>query len=75
MKGKDAFPYPKECSKLKEMHVGAYPPLFSSEEGKNVYCPDKSKPAPTSEPCRMDGVWMGNTFSLYSCPITNHHTS
>ncbi len=23
-------------------------------------------------PCRMDGMWTGNTFSLYSCPVANH---
>ncbi len=27
---------------------------------------------PTSAPCRMDDMWTGNTFSFYSCPISNH---
>ncbi len=30
------------------------------------------EPAPTSSPCRMDGIWTKDTFSLYSCPIANH---
>jgi hypothetical protein len=30
-----------------------------------------SKPAATSSPCKMDDVWTGNIFSLYSCPIAN----
>jgi hypothetical protein len=35
------------------------------------YC--QSEPAATHRsPCRMDGVSMGNTFSLNSCPRHNH---
>ncbi|CAK9193470.1 unnamed protein product [Sphagnum troendelagicum] len=41
-----------------------YPPLFSSEEGKNVYSPDKSKPASTSAPCKMDAsAYEGNDIA------------
>jgi hypothetical protein len=30
----------------------------------------KSEPAPTNSPCRMDGVWTENTFPLYLHPST-----
>ncbi len=34
----------------------------------------QSEVAPTSTPIRMDDdVWIGNIFSLYSCPIANHN--
>jgi hypothetical protein len=28
------------------------------------------KQQPTNAPCRMYGMWTGNTSSLYSCPIS-----
>jgi hypothetical protein len=38
----------------------------------NWFCFQEFGPKWTNAPCEMDGVWIGNTFSLYYCPILNH---
>jgi hypothetical protein len=32
-----------------------------------------NEPTPTNFECKMDGVWIKNTFSSNLCPITNYN--
>ncbi len=33
---------------------------------------EKSLTKKPAEKCKMDDVWMGNNFWMYSCPMANH---
>jgi hypothetical protein len=36
---------------------------------------DQSEPAPTITPCRMNGMWGGNTFPLYNSILLANYIS
>jgi hypothetical protein len=39
----------------------------------NLHLIKHNEPTPTHFACKMDGVWIENTFSLNLCPIINHN--